>query len=151
MAKVWSGTMTVVDRFAPNNCDHNARTAEEEGEDDKGDSFCRPSDQANTMTTVTSAATVVNNPRTNGVRHCEIARRVAAFWDPQDDWFLFSLRSEIVLQFPAQQSGLRSNNIILCRVVIWRPLEDPLANSLFANFVEAIFQRAATDVQQKVL
>jgi len=63
----------VVDRFAPNNCDHNARTAEEEGEDDKGDSFCRPSDQANTMTTVTSAATADNNPRTKGVRHCEIA------------------------------------------------------------------------------
>src|SRR5262245_6602635 len=78
-------------------------------------------------------------------------RRVAAFGDPQDDWFLFPLGSEIVLQFPSQQSGLRSNNIIFCRVVIWSPLEDPLANSLFANFVEAIFQRAATDVQQKVL
>jgi hypothetical protein len=33
-------------------------------------------------------------------------RRVAAFWDPQDDWFLFSLGCEITVQFLAQQSGL---------------------------------------------
>jgi hypothetical protein len=78
-------------------------------------------------------------------------RRVAAFWDPQDDWFLFSIGCEIGVQFLAQQSRLRPNNIIFIRVVTGPPLEDPLADSLLTNLVNAIFQRASTDIQQKVL
>jgi hypothetical protein len=78
-------------------------------------------------------------------------RRVTAFWDPQDDWFLCSLGREITVQFPAQQSSLRPNNIIFIRVVTGSSLEDPLANSLLTNLVNAIFQRASADIQQKVL
>ena len=78
-------------------------------------------------------------------------RRIAAFWNSQYKRLIGALGSIEGVQFLAQQSRLRADDIIFIGIIIWRTLEDPLANSLFADLVNAIFQRTTTNIQQKVL